>query len=442
MSENTELWQVIKDKPYCDPSRRMDFVLLFDVKDGNPNGDSDAGNLPRMDPTTGHGIVTDVCIKRKIRDYLANVLGRPIYIQSQDALNTLYFRAARQIGTSGNDDECSDEQKKQMADDKEAVESLLAELSECDDDSFRQLIELPEARSVEDEDTAEESADENEVQTKRREFREWLAHTAGKIDGLDFDPEGGTLRYLGEAKSKKNFQDLLSQEELEPEPFREQISKLADLIAKAKPAKSAKQRQAREAIKSKMCQLYEDIRLFGAVLTAGTNAGQIRGPMQLKFARSVKPILQQDAAITRCAITKESDRMRKETEFGRKAWLSYAAYRQHGYFNAPLAKSRENGGTGITRGDLARFWEALGGMFPNSQSASKGEMATQDLIVFVHPNSRGNAPAHRLLDRVTESFSGRPRLGFGDDGKDEDDELIAQRNIKVHRPLRDLWGDL
>lgn len=427
--DQQELWQNIKDKPYCDPSRRMDFVLLFDVTDGNPNGDPDAGNLPRMDPTTGHGIVTDVCIKRKIRDYFASVLERPIYIQSRDALNTLYFRAAREIAgyDSAHDDSSDEKQKQKHLEDKAAVESLLAELDECDDYEFKQLIEL----------SNEDETEEDTVEMKRREFREWLTRAAGEIDGLDFDPEAGTLRYLGEAKSKKNFQDLLSQEELEPGDFKEKIGELADLLAKAKPGKSAKQRQAREAVKAKMCELYDDIRLFGAVLTAGTNAGQIRGPMQLKFARSIEPILQQDAAITRCAITKESDRMRKETEFGRKAWLSYGAYRQHGYFNAPLAEQ-----TRVTRDDLARFWEAIAGMFPNSQSASKGEMATQDLIVFVHPNSRGNAPAHRLLDRVTPTFNGRPRLGFGDNGEDNEDALVKEQEIKAHRPLYDLWGDL
>jgi len=429
MSDQQDLWQPIKDKPYCDPSRRMDFVLLYDVKDGNPNGDPDAGNLPRMDPTTRHGIVTDVCIKRKIRDYFVMILERPIYIQSQDALNTLYFRAARDVASydESNDDSANEKKKKQRADDKAAVESLLAELNECDDNDFKQLIELS------DKDEAEETEDEK----KRRIFREWLTRAAGEIDGLDFDLEAGTLRYLGEAKSKKDFQDLLSQEELEPGDFTTQISDLAGQLAKAKPGKTAKQRQAREAVKAKMCELYDDIRLFGAVLTAGTNAGQIRGPMQLKFARSVASILQQDAAITRCAITKESDRMRKETEFGRKAWLSYAAYRQHGYYNAPLAQQ-----TGVTRDDLARFWEAVAGMFPNSQSASKGEMATQDLIVFVHPNRRGNAPAHRLLDRVQVSLNERPRLGFMETGDQQDDPQITKRGIEIHRPLVDLWGDL
>jgi len=422
MSDRQEIWQQIRDKPYCDPSRRMDFVLLFDVKDGNPNGDPDAGNLPRMDPMTREGIVTDVCVKRKIRDYLAGVLDRPIYIQSQESLNALYFRAAHLIK---NYDAEKDGDATERTESKEAVESLLAELDPCDSDPFKQLIEL----------SGKVEADEDGEEKKQREFRDWLARI--QVDGLEFDPEAGTLRYLGEAKSKKDFQNLLLQDEFEPTPFKDKITILADLLAKAKPSKSPKQRIAREAIKAKMCELYVDIRLFGAVLTAGTNAGQIRGPMQLKFARSIEPILQQDAAITRCAITKESDRARKETEFGRKAWLSYAAYRQHGYFNAPLA-----GQTGVTREDMARFWEAVANMFPNAQSASKGEMAMQDIIIFVHPNSRGNAPSHRLLDRVKATNNCRPRLGFGDDGSADEDGLITERKIEICRPLSDLWGDL
>src|SRR3989304_7088124 len=116
-NQPNELWQKIIDQPYCDPMKRMDFVLFFDLRDGNPNGDPDAGNLPRMDPQTRHGIVTDVCMKRKVRDYLTGVLGRSIYIQSKDALNTLYFRAARQVVDNKPKDA-----------DAEAVEALLVEL--------------------------------------------------------------------------------------------------------------------------------------------------------------------------------------------------------------------------------------------------------------------------------------------------------------------------
>jgi CRISPR-associated protein Csd2 len=403
----------------------MDFVLLFDVKDGNPNGDPDAGNLPRMDPINREGIVTDVCIKRKIRDYLDNVLERPIFIKSQEALNTCYFKAARAIKDydPDNDRNATEQQKKDRMEEKDAVESLLSELDLHGNDSFRQLIDL----------SGKSEAEEDEREKKRREFRDWLIRI--EVDGLEFDSEAGILRYLGEDKSKKNFQTLLSQDEFEPDKFKDEIATLAGLLAKAKPAKSPKQRKAREAIKAKMCELYDDIRLFGAVLTAGTNAGQIRGPMQLTFARSVKPILQQDAAITRCAITKESDRARKETEFGRKPWLSYAAYRQHGFFNAPLAAPPT--GTGITRDDLARFWEALACMFPNSASASKGLMTSRDLVVFVHPNSRGAAPVHKLFERTKLVESDKDEFSF----EVEDADKLKAARIKVHQPLRDIWPD-
>jgi CRISPR-associated protein Csd2 len=406
---NDPHWLRIKDKPYCDPARRMDFVLVFDVKDGNPNGDPDAGNLPRMDPTTRRGIVTDVCIKRKIRDYFAIVLNRPIFIQSQDALNTLLYRAAAQ----------TDEAKPHLA----RLDVSAANL--------KKNLKIPESGG-------DRKPTDEEIEVVQR----WLDSV--EAEGLEYLSEQAVLTYFGEVKKKADFKGLLSGETLPPDL----PNKVVDVIAKSledekKKAGGGKLSQrVREAGKHKMCELYDDIRFFGAVLTGGMNFGQIRGPMQLTFARSVEPILQQDAAITRCAITKESDRVRKETEFGRKPWLSYAAYRQHGYFNAPLARSRETGGTGVTRDDLARFWEAVAGMFPNSQSASKGEMATQDLIVFVHNSDRGNAPSHRLLDRVKPVLNGRARLGFGADGKQDTDDAITKNGVEIHRPLEDLWGDL
>lgn len=126
-TQQTELWQKILNQPYCDPSRRMDFVLFYDVRDGNPNGDPDAGNLPRMDPLNGHGVVTDVCIKRKIRDYLRDVLDRQIYIQSQSSLNSLYFEAAGEISSYDptKDNTTIEEKKKKKLEDKKAVEALL-----------------------------------------------------------------------------------------------------------------------------------------------------------------------------------------------------------------------------------------------------------------------------------------------------------------------------
>ena len=441
--QEKELWQEIQDKPYCDPTKRMDFVLFFDVRDGNPNGDPDAGNLPRMDPQTLQGIVTDVCIKRKIRDYLATLKGdndKPlcsIYIQSQAALNSLYFDAARQVVNQEPQDE-----------DAKAVAALLVELDEEKNADFKALIKLPGDKGGGQSVQGDSNVDTDE----QPHFRDWLASLA--VDGLSFDSECGTLSYLGEANSKDKFKKMLSDPDFEPDHWKPQIDRLAKLLNDAKRGKSAQERRARDAVKRKMCELYDDIRLFGGVLTAGTNAGQIRGPMQLTFARSVDPILQQDAAITRCAITTTTDWKKKQTEFGRKPWLSWAVYRQHGFFNPLLGRSREQGGTGITKEDLARFWEALACMFRNSDSASKGEMTMHDIIVFVHDHSRGNAPSHLLFERVcceSAECKGRNANNENDDvtmirrdGFDRDYTIkvgeFTNSKIQVGRPLRDLWA--
>jgi CRISPR-associated protein Csd2 len=440
--EAKELWQKVQNQPYCDPSKRMDFVLFFDVRDGNPNGDPDAGNLPRMDPETRHGIVTDVCIKRKIRDYLCTLKGddgeslRSIYIQSHAALNTLYFQAANEIASDEpeNDVNATNEEKKQRIEDKKAVEVLLSVLDKDRDSEFGKLLDETGLT-----DLSEEAA----------YFRDWLASI--DVDGLEFDSESATLSYLGEAKSEKDFKEILCQEEFNYKSYEDSIGKLAKLLSKAKKVKKggAKEREARDAVKRKMCQLYDDIRIFGGVLTAGTNAGQIRGPMQLTFGRSVEPILQMDSAITRCAITKASDWKKKQTEFGRKPWLNWAVYRQHGFYNPLLGQQ-----TGIIREDLARFWEALACMFRNSDSASRGEMTMQDIIVFVHHNPRGSAPSHLLFDNVMCKC--RPYAGESADSKESDTTVIKRdgfdkqyiislRNhvnekITIKRPLRDLWA--
>jgi len=444
-----ELWQKIQDKPYCDPLKRMDFVLFFDVRDGNPNGDPDAGNMPRIDPQTMQGIVTDVCIKRKIRDYLTTLedeQGNPqcsIYIQSKAALNTLYFDAARKVKQESKDDD----------EDSKAVAALLVELNVARDTEFRSLLEIPEIAATAASDQGV-SSDSNE---EKPPFKEWLRNASGAIDGLDFDPECGMLSYLGEANSKDKFKALLSEEDEQGE-WKQEIDKLAKLLNAAKPKKNAEERRARDAVKRKMCELYDDIRLFGAVLTAGTNAGQIRGPMQLTFGRSIEPILPMDAAITRCAITKASDWQKKQTEFGRKPWLGWAVYRQHGFFNPLLGRAREKGGTGtgIKKEDLARFWEALACMFRNSDSASKGEMTMHDIIVFVHDHPRGNAPSHLLFDKIKCTVSESKERQDSHASQENKDATLIKRDgfdkyytidvgkspndkISIERPLRDLW---
>ncbi len=456
-NQEKELWQEIQDKPYCDPTKRMDFVLFFDVRDGNPNGDPDAGNLPRMDPQTRHGIVTDVCIKRKIRDYLATLKDEQdkplcsIYIQSQAALNTLYFQAAREITADEPDKDAaaSAEEKKRRSEDKEAVGALLVELDAEKNAEFKALIAPRESKGV----GQSEQVNSTVSTDGQPHFRDWLVSI--DVDGLEFDPECSTLSYLGEANSKDKFKKMLSVDEFEPDRWKQEIDKLAKLLNDAKPKKSAQERRARDAVKRKMCELYDDIRLFGGVLTAGTNAGQIRGPMQLTFARSVEPILQMDAAITRCAITTASDFAKKQTEFGRKPWLNWAVYRQHGFFNSLLGRSREQDGTGITKEDLARFWEALACMFRNSDSASKGEMTMHDIIVFVHDHPRGNAPSYVLFDKIkceSIKYDGKncdnqkdnnntviKRDGFEECYKITVD-AISNGKVAVFRPLRDIWA--
>lgn len=254
-------------------NERIEFVYLFDVRDGNPNGDPDAGNLPRTDPETGHGLVTDVCLKRKIRNYVAvsrrDETHYKIYIREKAVLNDFHegaWDAVKPKTQIGND------RKKLPKDEKEAANLTL-----------------------------------------------W------------------------------------------------------------------------------MCEQFFDIRTFGAVMSTGTNCGQVRGPVQFGFARSIEPIASFDQAITRCAVTNEKD-VDKERTIGRKYIVPYGLYRVHGFINAHLAaqtKFDENGE------DLKLFFEALERMFDVDRSASRGEMAPRRLIVFKHSSPLGNAPAHKLFERVT-----------------------------------------
>jgi len=250
-----------------DPTKRHEFVLLFDVQNGNPNGDPDAGNLPRVDPETMRGLVTDVCLKRKVRDYLQVVKEIDIFIQSEAALNTIKKRVADELNPPLEDDE---------------------------------------------------------------------------------------------RKGKRPIPRL----------------------------------------RSELCSKYYDIRMFGAVLATGSkedklNAGQVRGPMQFTFARSLDPVLPMDLSITRKARTTEERMESGETEMGRKAIVPYGLYETHGFYNPFLAKQ-----TGVSQDDLDVFWEALVNMFEFDRSAARGEMTVRGLYVFSHENAKGNAPAHKLFDLV------------------------------------------
>lgn len=256
------------DTRITDPGKRYDFLLLFDVTDGNPNGDPDAGNLPRIDPETMQGIVTDVCLKRKIRNYVDLVYG-------------------------------------------------------------------------------------------------------DRYDELDRNERFGIfVRDSGVALNTK-------------------LKAGAEAVG-AKPDKKKENKNAR----AEMCRRYFDIRTFGGVLSTGDyNCGQVRGPMQLTFARSVDPVIPGDVAITRVAITKEGEQ--KETEIGRKAQVPYGLYVAKGYFSPMLAKD-----TGLDDQDLGIFWRAVADMFEHDRSAARGDMRLQQVFIFRHEDPLGNAHAGKLFDRV------------------------------------------
>lgn len=253
---------------------RYEFVIFFDVENGNPNGDPDAGNMPRIDPETGYGLVTDVCLKRKIRNYVEAVKeGQPgyrIYVKDNVPLNRSDAEACTYLGV---------------------------------------------------------------------------------------DP--GKLK---EAKKKNANLD--------------------------------------EKIRDFMCSNFYDIRTFGAVMTTfvkgALNCGQIRGPVQIGFARSVDPIVPQEVTITRVAITTEADAEKKGTEMGRKYIVPYGLYRAEGYISANLARKT----TGFSQEDLELLWQAILNMFELDHSAARGKMAVRELIVFRHSSEFGNAPAYKLFDLV------------------------------------------
>ncbi|GGK34690.1 hypothetical protein GCM10010965_29560 [Caldalkalibacillus thermarum] len=326
-------------KHYLDPKKRHEFVLFYDVKDGNPNGDPDAGNLPRVDPETMHGIVTDVAIKRKIRDYVANVLRRNIFIQSQTALNSLIFQAYKEIGVQ------------------------LAEIS---------------LSGEERENTA---------------LIDWLSG----LEEAGITLEEDRLIYAAEDVKEKDIRSKLL-EGLEEEGLKSELEASLKNIAKrlAQAAKNMKiDEETRQNAQNALCQKYFDIRMFGAVMSTGLNAGQVRGPMQLTFSRSIDPVFPWDLTITRIAITKESDRRKKQTEMGRKPLIPYGLYRTHGFFNPILAEK-----TGVTSDDLADFWDALTNLFDFDRSAARGEMNVRGLFIFTHENGKGVAPAHQLFELV------------------------------------------
>ena len=295
-------------------SRRYDFVLLFDVKDGNPNGDPDAGNMPRLDAETGHGLVTDVALKRKVRNFVALVKDQEprapaagekrfeIYVREKAILNQQHERAYSALNLAP-----APEEQAQLA----------------------MEMEVPE-------------------------------------------------------------------------------------VKKKKPAKDKRKGSADEVSQARqwMCQNFFDVRTFGAVMSTGVNCGQVRGPVQLTFARSVEPILALEHTITRMAVTKEADAKDQDGDnrtMGRKHTVPYGLYVAHGFVSSFLAKQ-----TGFGSDDLELLWQALGQMFEHDRSAARGEMATRGLYVFEHESELGNAPAHALFDRlkVAPREAGQVARGF------------------------------
>ncbi len=268
---------------------RYDFVLVFDVKDGNPNGDPDAGNLPRIDAESGQGIVTDVCLKRKVRNYVQltknQTAGYDIYIKEKAILMQAHTEAYKAIGAE--------------------------ELLKTDDKKRKGGDKVEEARK-------------------------W------------------------------------------------------------------------------MCGSYYDIRTFGAVMSLGVNCGQVRGPVQMTFGRSVDPVVTLEHSITRMAVATEAEAEKQGGDnrtMGRKNTVPYGVYVAHGFVSAHLANQ-----TGFSEDDLSLLWEALANMFEHDRSAARGLMATQKLIIFKHDSALGNAPAHKLFERVTlkRKDESKPPRDFSD----------------------------
>ncbi|WP_123103865.1 type I-C CRISPR-associated protein Cas7/Csd2 [Acidithiobacillus sulfuriphilus] len=323
-------------------SNRYDFVLLFEVKDGNPNGDPDAGNLPRLDAETGHGLVTDVSLKRKVRNFIAllHQYSRPydIYVKEKAVLGRSHVEAFDTLGISLGE---------------EGRQTISEEQSEA-----LQELGLPDGLSV------------DEVEEGKFELV-----TAADID-------------------KKAVQDWIK----ESKPNAALKKLLTDTLKKSKGRKPTQTES--ENGKKWLCQNFFDIRTFGAVLSlkSAPNCGQVRGPVQLTFARSVDPIIAQEHSITRMAVATEAEAEKQGGDnrtMGRKHTVPYGLYVAHGFVSSFLAKQ-----TGFSDADLELLWQALSQMFDHDRSAARGEMATRGLYVFKHESELGNAPAHTLFERI------------------------------------------
>ena len=322
---------------HTDHLKRHDFVLLFDVKDGNPNGDPDADNYPRTDRETGQGLVTDVALKRKVRDYAQMHYQQRLFIQNKTYLNQLIQGAFREVG----------------------VEAPKAEIAESDTE---------------------------------------LLGLLGQYEGDDFDFSERILSYNGADQGQENIRKALTRlfddAGITDKTFRRKIADLTKVLSGKSKGKTITD-EDRERAKMILCRSYYDIRMFGAVLQTGLNAGQVRGPLQMTFARSLDRITIQDHTMTRQARTTAARQETGGTEMGRKPIVNYGLYRAHGFYNPVFAEQ-----TGVSDQDLVILWDALKNLFDLERSASRGEMSVCGLYVFTHSNKRGDAPAHQLFSRI------------------------------------------
>ncbi|MDM7992817.1 MAG: type I-C CRISPR-associated protein Cas7/Csd2 [Candidatus Fermentibacter sp.] len=343
-----------------DPIRnRYDFVLVFDVQDGNPNGDPDAGNLPRLDAETGCGLVTDVCLKRKVRNFVEIVKqsqpGYEIYVREKAVLGRAHVKAFSELGINTG---------------QGASMPVPASLEPL----FSDLV-LPEGITYLD--VAEEGGDRIEVapDADKAEIKAWIKENKPPKQVVDL-----ILAVMKEAKPRK------------PTADETQLGRL------------------------RMMKDYYDIRTFGAVLSlkSAPNCGQVRGPVQMTFGRSVDPIVTSEHSITRMAVATEAEAEKQGGDnrtMGRKNTVPYGVYVTHGFISANLAAQ-----TGFSQEDLDLFWDALKMMFEHDRSAARGMMATRKLVVFRHDSALGNAPAHQLFDLVTlrKKDESKPARNFSD----------------------------
>jgi CRISPR-associated protein Csd2 len=322
-------------------ANRYDFVLLFDVRDGNPNGDPDAGNLPRLDAETGHGLVTDVALKRKVRNFVALVHNykRPfdIYVKERAVLGRSHVEAFKALNISLGEE-------------------------------VRHKLTATEVDALEE---------------------------SGLPEGMSIDEDSGRSELvLASDLDKKAVQAWIK--EVKPAAVAKRV-----LTEALKASKGRKPTQAEsDGGRRWLCENFFDIRTFGAVLSlkSAPNCGQVRGPIQLTFARSVEPIVASEHSITRMAVATEAEAEKQGGDnrtMGRKHTVPYGLYRAHGFVSAFLAKQ-----TGFSEDDLMLFWQALCQMFEHDRSAARGEMTTRGLYVFKHDSELGNAPAHALFERV------------------------------------------